>query len=413
MQRFKLCPIFNGISDYSGYLQFISEVAIFSSLQDGLPFGYIDFNDTKGDLLAAFDGFQVGASVDLKPISNDEEKEQGKEVNLIEDWVVLRVVTEDTQQTSHGACIVRVYIGHKMFLFKDQKNHCYEEQELDKLVSRILSDQTRGCSFSLAYTDKPDNGKHVRYKTNESDWEFLKNKIVSIASYKKTPIYLYSDFYNKFYFKSIASMYSTKPKVGLYVHPVDEKDKEAYNEWQNGADFNTFEEMVSFDFDIGEKRAVSDTVRQFSVYDTENSLAYHGIKEAIVKTADGSKLAKYKPFDMVFAHASAGGTTTTVIMNHSLDDSYNMLSSIQRYTDHVFNMSIRTRFCSPLCEIGSTVDIFISKGHWANGIWIIHNVTITSQQGGEVFTSVELARASFSGSKKDTTIKNIGIMYQC
>ena len=77
MKKFKIYPIINGVSDFRDYTAYIENIVIKNSLENGLPFGYIDINDTDGDILSKFNNLQVGAAVDFKVVQDEEDEEFG------------------------------------------------------------------------------------------------------------------------------------------------------------------------------------------------------------------------------------------------------------------------------------------------------------------------------------------------
>lgn len=409
MVKFKLYPIINGTADFYDDAQMIESFTIVNSIEDGLPFGYMDITDAESRMLNAFNSLQVGASLNIKALY-DENNPQSDDIKKLEitDWVILYVEPYSTEGKS---AVLRVYFGHKMFLYKDMKNHCFEPQTNDKIIKRVLEDQTRGCKFELDEFDTPDNVPIKRYKVQESDWEFLQNKVVAYSSYKKTPMYLYSNLNNKFYFKSTSSMFSKNPEIGLYFLS-DNGDSQAFEDFIQMYSLKKQELIKDWSISIGNKDAVSEMNRQFALFDNQTGMTFTGIKGPTAKIEnDSSSLAKYYPIDYLFQSTSSCGSSIAKLNNHQIDDLYNLLNRSLKDFDGMFTLKIKTDFNSALLNIGACVAIFFGENHWANGKWILKDSKIALDRNGNSAIGITLCRPTFSGNKLKTTLENYGSMF--
>lgn len=410
MQKFKLYPVINGTTDFKNLSSFIKKTVIYNSLENGLPFGYMDIIDPESKTLEKFENLQIGSQLDLK-LAYDEGSvgEQVKNIK-IEDWVLLRTKALNKQEGKDST--LRLIFGHKMFLYNDQTNHCFEAQSNDRIIKRVLEDRTRGCKFELKYADVPDNEPIKRYKTLESDWEFLKNKVVAFSSYKKTPMYLYSDLNSNFYFESVATMYSKNPQIILYYSPDDKEQEAAYKDFINVYTTAEADIPISFELDIGNKKAVSEMNSQFIIFDNQTCMTFSGVKSPMSKIEnDDTALSKYYPIDYAFESLTTNGVSTLVLNNHNLDDAYNLLNNSLKDFDRMFTFKIKTRFNAALLNIGACVAVYFSKGHWANGKWIMLSNKIIINDDGHAMIELALARPTFSGNLSKTTLVNYGSLY--
>jgi len=410
MQKFKLYPVINGTTDFKSLSSFIKKTVIYNSLENGLPFGYMDIIDPESRTLTQFENLQVGSQLDLKVAYDEGSVGSNVEKLNIEDWVLLR--TQAINDSPGKDSTLRIIFGHKMFLYKDQTNHCFEAQSNDKIIKRVLEDKTRGCDFKLVHADIPDNEPIKRYKVLESDWEFLKNKVVAFSSYKKTPMYLYADLNSNFYFDSIATMFSKNPQMVLYYSPDNEESSEAYKEFTNVYATTETDIPMSFKMDIGNKNAVSEMNKQFIIFDNQTGMTFSGIKGPSSKIEnDNTALSKYYPIDYAFAALTSSGSSISTLNNHNLNDAYNLLNNSLKDFDRMFTLSIKTRFSAALLDIGNCIALFFSKGHWANGKWILLSNKIVLDEGGNAQIDLVLGRPTFSGSKSKTTLTNYGSLF--
>ena len=410
MVKFKLYPVINGTADFHDDAQMIEKFVIINSIENGLPYGYMDITDAESRILNPFNNLQIGATLDIKA-AYDEENPESEDIKKLEitDWVILYVEPYSTHDQSN---VLRVYFGHKMFLYKDMKNHCFEPQTNDKIIKRVLEDQTRGCKFELEEFDTPDNIPIKRYKTQESDWEFLQNKVVAYSAYKKTPMYLYSDLNNKFYFKATASMFSKNPEVGLYFQADSEKTSTELEKFVQLYSLKKQELIKDWAIQIGKKDAVSEMNRQFALFDNQTNMTFTGIKGPTAKIEnDSSALAKYYPIDYLFQATASCGSSITKLNNHQMDDLYNLLNRSLKDFDGMFTLKIKTNFNSALLNIGSCVAVFFTDNHWANGKWILKDSEIVLDRNGNSAINITICRPTFSGSKSKTTLENYGSMF--
>lgn len=410
MKKFKIYPIINGVSDFRDYTAYIENIVIKNSLENGLPFGYIDFNDTDGDILSKFNNLQIGAAVDFKVVQDEQDEEFVQNLK-IEDWVILRVIAKNREKNGNNL-LVRLIFGNKMFLYKDMTNHCFAPQSNSEIIKQVLEDETRGCSFELVESDYPDNEPIKRFKVQESDWEFLKNKIVSVSSYKKTPMYLYSDLSSKFHFSSIATMSSKNPNALLYLTQNTEEEGKALEQFINNYNAKELDQPIEFTLDIGQKEALESMNRQFSIFDSKMCTVFSGVKGPMSKIEnDSSQLAKYYPIDFSFAATTQNGSSIATINNHDLNDAYNLLNNSLKGFDGMFTLSIKTRFNSELLNVGSCIALFYSKNHWANGKWILTESELLVDKMGNSSIDLKIVRPTFSGKKSKTTLENYGSLF--
>jgi hypothetical protein len=116
MEKFKLYPVLNGVTDYENRLNFLKTTHIEFSIENGLPFGWMDILDQDGSFLAEFENFQIVANIDLKTKYDDDKVSEDIKNLEIKDWVILKVLTLASGGQNIKESIIRVYFGHKMFL---------------------------------------------------------------------------------------------------------------------------------------------------------------------------------------------------------------------------------------------------------------------------------------------------------
>ena len=407
MEKFKLYPVLNGVTNYENRLNFLKTTHIEFSIENGLPFGWMDILDQDGSFLAEFENFQIGANIDLKTKYDDDKVSEDIKNLEIKDWVILKVLTLASGGQNIKESIIRVYFGHKMFLYRDMTSHCYPAQPANELIRTILADKRRGCAFNLVEDEKPDSSPVKRYKINESDWEFLQNKVVNYCDYKLTPLYLYSDLNSNFYFKSLSTMFSSNPKMLLYLHGTNGADQKAYEEFAAYYKGAQQDEPMSYSFEICTKEALASLKKAFILPDTQRNMSETGVKSPIADMdSDESDLSGSYPIDIYFAKSSDDGNSVITINNHNYSDSYSLLNRSFSAYNKMFQLEIITRFAAPLMNVGNCIGLFFGKGHWVNGKWILRNTHFALDESGNAVVVLKLMRPSFSGMINETTLKN-------
>ena len=407
MEKFKLYPVLNGVTDYENRLNFLKTTHIEFSIENGLPFGWMDILDQDGTFLAEFENFQIGTNIDLKTKYDDDKVSEDIKNLEIKDWVILKILTLSSGGQNIKESIIRIYFGHRMFLYRDMDNHCYPAQPANELIRTILADKRRGCSFNLVEDEKPDSSPVKRYKINESDWEFLQNKVVNYCDYKLTPLYLYADLNSNFYFKSLSTMFSSNPKMLLYLHGTNGEDQQAYEEFAAYYKGAQQDEPMSYSFEICTKEALASLRKQFILPNTQYNFSITGKKSPTSDMgSDESDLAGSYPIDVYFAKANDCGNSVVTINNHNYSDSFSLLNRSFSAYNKMFQLEIITRFAAPLMNVGNCIGLFFGKGHWVNGKWILRNTHFALDESGNAVVVLKLMRPSFSGKINETTLKN-------
>ena len=72
MEQFKLIPILNKVKDMSDNAGQIKRTTLCNTLENGLCYGLIEFEDAKSEIFDSLDNIQVGARVDLKIVYVDD-----------------------------------------------------------------------------------------------------------------------------------------------------------------------------------------------------------------------------------------------------------------------------------------------------------------------------------------------------
>ena len=397
----KFAPTFNSVTsvDYS----LIGEFKLFESIYTGLPFGYIDIIDSGGDFISRFPNIQIGASVKFDFISD-----LNIEYNLPK-FVVLDLEFGDEEVTLKGK--VRIWFGHKLFIFKDTSNHAYPPMKRSELIKKVLKDQTRGFEIPVDdnnFVNSDDNGEGPEYKCCKSDWQFLTEDILPKTCNKLLPLYLYTDTNDNFNLKDFKTMFAEKSKVGIFPQQAVNGPKNAslnISSFMN--DYETIANMMKISAKVNGKELIEEIRPLFYLDLPENLHFASGFKTPLnVTSKDGTPLEKFLPLD--FNIALSKGSSVLTFLNDDSENNTKKLFAKSKNLDRTFSIEAKIQLTGKV-QIGKPVDLFIGPGHWANGKWIVAESIIETDVESsleELIQEIELIRPSFYGDENETTLES-------
>jgi len=163
----------------------ITDFYLVSDMAEFMPHGYVSFQDDNGKFLAELDGLLIGTSISI----SIEDVDSQKTYPFNAPFVITRITQQVTDLSTMGG-IITVYFTHKWWLTPNYQNRAYSPLKIHQYVSKILED--RGYAFGETPSETEDPPK-IRYKASESDWDFLRYKILPLALWKKQPVNLWCD----------------------------------------------------------------------------------------------------------------------------------------------------------------------------------------------------------------------------
>ncbi|MCF0125564.1 MAG: hypothetical protein HUJ68_07400 [Clostridia bacterium] len=406
-------PTLNGVTTLEK--AFIREFEFVSSISGQLPLGYFTYYDQDGTFLSKFENLAVGTPITFKTVT-DSENEDLKKFKF-KDYVILGVNslngTGSAGQFDKIKGNIQVWFGHKWYLYKDTKNHAYAPMKNSKLVEKILKDDTRGFSFKInKIIESDDEGNVSRYKTCETDIDFLNNKVIPYCSHKKLPMYLFCNISNEFTFSSFLKMYEQKPKV-LYMPAVvtedDNADKVKAEQEKNSLKCSDEDSFIFASIDLATKQFVDKSKIRLFLESNGDGLFISGAKTPgnTVGKNTGSKFFNLLPLNQHFAMTSTGSSTFTV-RNRSMQDAMSFAYSQTKELDSCFKLTISGYFNAKQYNVGETVNIYFNLGNWLNGKWLIESFMIATSEGDSrkdnLLQSLVLIRPAFVGDTNTSTI---------
>ena len=403
----KFVPTFNSVStiDYS----IVGNFRLFESIYSGLPYGYVDIIDSSGDIIEKFPNIQIGANLDFDFICDQDDIEL-----KLPKFVVLDIQFGDNSQTLKG--IIRVWFGHRLFLFKDTSNHAYPPMKRSELFKKVLKDKTRG--FEIKIEDKnfiksDDAGDTPEYKCCKDDWEFLTQELLPKTCCQQLPVYLFTNIEDKFFLKTFRSLYKSNANVGLFPTEINDTSADAESNLKGFANkHKTILHLLGIKSKINGRELLSEFHPVFYADSSKNGKMASGYKTPLnVNADDGTPLEKFLPLD--FKVSINQGSSIKEFLNDSLEDNLQKLFSDTKNLDRVFTIESKVNFSGKI-KIGDPIDLYLKSGHWANGKWIVSkSIIMTDDENGaldSLVQSIELIRPSFYGDKNECTLESTAFL---
>jgi hypothetical protein len=394
---------------------FIRDFEFVSSISGQLPLGYFDYYDQDGSFLNKYENLSTGTPITFNTVTDSDDKKL-KKFNF-KNYVILNIESLNGQgsagQFDRIKGNIRVWFGHKWYLYKDTKNHAYAPMKNSKLVEKILKDDTRGISFKINKIDESDDDGNVsRYKTCETDIDFLNNKIIPFCSHKKQPMYLFCNISNEFTFSSFQKLYEQKPKV-FYTPAVITEDQGydtvAANNEQKSLECNESSTFIFASIEMGGKKFLDESRTKLYLENAGEGSFVSGIKNPSNTTGKttGSHFYNILPINKHYSLTS-GGSSVFIVRNRTLQDAMSLAYSRTRALDNCFRLVISGYFDAKQFNVGETVNIYFNLGNWMNGKWLIESFMISTNEGDgkkdNLLQSLVLARPTFCGNTNESTI---------
>jgi hypothetical protein len=168
-----------------------SNYHIYSSIDEQLPYGFIDLGDREGTYLAYLNGLAIGMPIEIK-FTDTKTSEEVK----YDCFNVIKLENDFSLNPGKMAGNFRIWFGHKWLFEKDMTNHSYKPEPIYKIVKKVT------CPCKDKQIEKTeDTGSYPRYKICESDFDFIKYKLVPFATANKgQPVHFFVNENDKMFF---------------------------------------------------------------------------------------------------------------------------------------------------------------------------------------------------------------------
>jgi len=429
MQSSAISVILNRITEIDPV--YLLGFKLYTSIKEGLPYGYITVDDHYSYIMARFENLQIGASIDITLANFADNQETHKYPT----FYILQLENDFSANSSRLAGTIRIWFGHAWFLYKNIKNHAYKPMNIAELIKKILKDEDRGMAFEADddnFDETDDNGKLSRFKISETDWDFIQNKLLPYTTINKMPAHFFCNDRGEFFLKSFRNLYSENSKI-IYTqneeHLSEETNLKRIKEIceKNNINFGTHHFPVSeLHLKIGNEDILKEIYPYFLFENLEDGSFLSGSKKLSnkLRNRSGSSFGNMLPIDNMLMMKTKG-TSVKIIYNRQAFDVIPLLFQAARVPDNLFFLTVYTNFIGDKVSIGDTSEINItpikynerderSKVHWMDGKWL--NVGFehyTDAEDVEKFlTKSYLVRPSFVGNEDSTSLSMLPLLYE-
>jgi hypothetical protein len=414
-------------------------ICFYDFLNEGLPYGYFTVNDKSSLYINEFENLQIGARVNIKL----ENVQDHKDTLTFPTFHILKIEDDFALDPFKFAGTLRVWFGHPWFLFKDDTNHAYNPMNNGKLIKKILEDKKRGLKFEInkdLFLDTDDTGKFSRYKVCESDWDFIKNKVLPFTTIQQLPPLFFCSLLKKkeetkykFAFNLGTSADLFKQNSKIMITPTQEvlTEENNYKEIGKNCSKNNIDPssdiyyFQSIQLKILNEKDIKLIFPRIFVDDIKRNKSLKlgsKVKNNLAKKS-GSTFGNLLPLDTLFMNTT-NGTSVSLIKNRRLLDALSLILSSTKNLDNIFNIIVETNFCGDKITIGDTVELFVpfikldekEKIPWIKGKWIVYGIESytnnTDDDKYKLSSRVYLNRPSFIGNINDITLSMYQMLYE-
>jgi hypothetical protein len=416
----------------------IEDFHIIADLWQIYPHGWISVKDADGKIWSEFEGLAIGTPILIEIVSEPEDPTgESKEKIAFPQFFVTKVQLNADTDSSTYAGIIKIYFSHPWELMKDVTNHAYEQMNGTELIKKVLRDETRGFTFEINDTnfDKTDDpGKTSRFKTNETDFDFLMNKVLPYCTIDQSPAHLYCDEFGIWWLKSFKKLFKENGKIVIGPKEADLSLQDVAEQIQKnidnfGIDSTDLVSVIDSSLLIGGREITNEFYPAFIIENASSGLSVSGGKRPgnKLKERNGQSFGNLLPIDTGLMMKTTG-TRTKLVMNRALLDAVTTMFSGSDILDNTIRLRIGTYFVGQKCNLGNTVEVVVPKVvyedgqnkekgkylNWVAGKWLVtrieHYIGETNKQ--DLLSILYLSRPSFVGSEKTTSLLRVGGFYE-
>ncbi len=300
---------------------------------------------------------------------------------------------------------IKVYFAYQWEYYKDFTNHVYAPMKISALFKEVLTKRKSRFKFEsgkevLMLDETTDSGELPRYKSNESDIDFLLNKALPYAKFGDYPAYFFLDDYARVYLKPFNSMFSASPKCNFILRgemPVSTP----VNPSMGAKDL----EACFLSIGTSSEGTLMDKLK-LGAYLEDQAIGhnYFGIKEPTSKCGEdlGGGILPFSVEDFM----STLQTNDATPYNKSFADGSALITYQQRDLDEMFTFAFVSEYCGEYVSVGDTISLTVSNqskipmgtSFWLNDTWLVSKLTHTRKENETVVTQLEVIRPTITST---------------
>lgn len=414
--------------DKQQFFDNIYDYEITYDITTGLPKGKIIIEDATGDVLARME-MAIGSEVEISIITETPFH--------LPNMYISKIFHDDHLSHQKIGGFMIIMLEHKWNFYRDFTPHAYPPMKNSALIEKILEDSTRGVSFKNSKNkilESDDKGSLSRYKTGQSDYDFITKTLLPLSTIKYQPAYFYYDTNGHYNFVNLATQFSDGAfALVTSAEAVSSAQKrEVLSKMASSTKSGRTFYGSNFLFRIGgnpNKNLLDKIHPKIYLNDTITHTLLSGIASPTNKMpaaagADTGNLLPVHNIIMLDEHASS----EAIPINRLWDDQMSEIINDSRELDSMFLVDFA--LTSPPCDaftVGQAINVYIdkmvqikaegdskqSKTHWLSGNWVVKSITykaIAPQNTG-VKTEVTLIKPTFTITKSASTVTTPELFY--
>lgn len=390
-------------------------------IDDGYPKGVLTLNDKSGEILSRFEGLEIGSKVQFVAVDRVKNTEDKNPAIAFCELMVASVaeIPSDTQ-TIHGN--IELLLVHPWEFFKDYSNHAYNGLQNSQIIKNILESDARGFKFKdMFISSSDDDGKQPRYKCCESDYEFIKNKLLPYTTIGGAAAMFWIDELSRPHLQGVEKAFTQEPKA-LIVNMGqdighDEKVQEALKTIKNVMTYSNIKVKVG-DEDISSVLAPLQS-KVYVDFNTVNGGIFLGrnICKMKVGKSGGPQVKSVLPVDLI---TGSGDKGILALSNRSRKDQDFFIGNITAPLLNMFRLEVFGNFVGESVHVGDIVQVYIPakpdldddkkpKSHWLSGPWLVKksSTTMRKENDFKVNSNLVLVRPTFVVNTKESNIPSL------
>lgn len=408
--------------------QKMKSAEVLFSMENHLPVFQMSFVDSGGEILSELP-FTMGSVVKFTVwdaeipgtiLNSDKPKKELASYNFI----VSKMYGDDVANPPIIGGYITVIAVHPWQFFKDYTPHCYAPMKASELIRKVVEDDSRGYELKMDDESKDTDTtcKYPRYKTNESDLDFVLNKVLPFATINNAPAYFFATDKNTILLSSFQELINKDVKAVLIPSQLDDELKvDEYVALVENFGLKGFLTYTGLQHAIGGGTGtdyVSKLLPKFYMEDLGTHKMLAANKRPTTKMSKGDSI--FTGNKVPLRDTTFGGmnpTNSTVLMNRETEDQINLAINFGRDLDKMFRITLSTEYSAEL-TVGSVVYLYIpaykktelggNAVHWVTGKWLIYQTKHTAQNTGDkINTELVLVRPTFSMNEQKTTLSDV------
>ncbi len=376
MQRAYLEVTITDEGNYNLPAELIETFKVSTSIYTSYPIAELSFNDKEGRsnaLLAIKPGnfiqftFQDAddpnsTSFQLTPFVVCGIESPSKEEGL----------TNDGKTASLGG-IIRLHLSHPWEIYTDWSNQGFDAN-ISSIISSLVNQTKKGWSFSAVKIDNTDDRQGtIRYKLQESEPEFILNKLLPYASINNQAVYTYVNEKNEFHLHDFATMYSAVSGAVIMPRPEELSQSPAVAAALSQAPVSKLPPHFITDGSWFLGREFKDMIRGLKptllIEEAKAGVAFAGNLDYLTPIP-GYTLVKKDYIN------SLTNTAAYSIPHRLLEDGLKLLINQLGILNAFLEVKITTTLILDVSLVGSPINILLAstpevQNHWMNGKWVI------------------------------------------